>query len=283
VSVIRKQETVKDSTTGKDVTMNSYTWILAGDDIMKLDTDVCREACYHLFRDDAEGTENQQTAAQKAEAFLAELKAHPSPKLFERFPQTTFSFVTTPFAQNPSTPSISFFYSYEGDNQIGSNGGSVSYEHYFTVNGATTGDSSISYGEIVPGSTNPSFSLVTPEDKFIVIDGDLLANINSSPLSKGQSYDQLSSADKDLADWVFDSNRKAGDVAAITVEKGVYVALYVSENGERWEMEARAALVEEKMAAQLQELLVKYSVKVGAEIVETEEMTSSIIEIHPME
>jgi hypothetical protein len=264
--------------------MNSYTWILAGDDIMKLDTDVCREACYHLFRDDAEGTENQQTAAQKAEAFLAELKAHPSPKLFERFPQTTFSFVTTPFAQNPSTPSISFFSSYKGDNQIGSNGGSVSYEHYFTVNGATTGDSSISYGEMVSGSTEPYFSPFIPEDEFVImIDGDLLANINSSPLSKGQSYDQLSSADKDLADWVFDSNRKAGDVAAITVEKGVYVALYVSENGERWEMEARAALVEEKMAAQLQELLVKYSVKVGAEIVETEKMTSSIIEIHPME
>lgn len=275
MSVIREQETVKDSTTGKDVTMNSYTWILAGDDIMKLDTDICREACYHLFRDDAEGAENQQTAAQKAEAFLAELKAHPSPKLFEQFPQDTFRFVMTPFAKNPSPPTISGFTSYKGDV-------ADSDSRFFTVSGATTDDSSFSYGEVMTGGTNPSFSLVIPDDKFIVVDGDFLANANSSPLAKGKSYDQLSSTDKDLADWVFDSNRKAGDMVAITVEKGVYVALYVSENGERWEMEARAALAEEKMAAHLKELLVKYSVRIGTDAVETEETTTSIFEISPI-
>lgn len=287
VSVIQKQETVKDSTTGKDITMNSYTWILAGDDIMKLDTDICREACYHLFRDDAEGAENQQTAAQKAEAFLAELKAHPSPKLFEQFPQDMFHFVVTPFANNPSIPAISGFSSYNGyasgsDSQIGSTGETASDNRFFTVSGAATGDSSFSYGEFITGDTNPSLIPVIPDDKFIVVDGDFLANANSSPLAKGKSYDQLSSTDKDLADWVFDSNRKAGDMAAITVEKGVYVALYVSENGERWEMEARAALTEEKMAAHLKELLVKYSVRICTDAVETEETTTSIFEISPI-
>ena len=47
-------------------------------------------------------------------------------------------------------------------------------------------------------------------------------------------------------------------------------------------MEARAALAEEKMAAHLKELLVKYSVRIGTDAVETEETTTSIFEISPI-
>ena len=66
--------TSKDSTTGKDVTTTTYTWYVVGKDVMKLDTELTKNAYYIMLTDDAEGTENGKTAAQKAEAFYNELK-----------------------------------------------------------------------------------------------------------------------------------------------------------------------------------------------------------------
>lgn len=66
--------TSKDSTTGKDVTTTSYTWYIVSKDVMKLDTELTKNAYYIMLTDDAEGTENGKTAAQKAEAFYNELK-----------------------------------------------------------------------------------------------------------------------------------------------------------------------------------------------------------------
>ena len=80
--VIEGKTTSKDQTTGKDVTTPNYTWYVVGKDVMKLDTEHTKNAYYVMLSDDAEGTENAMTAAQKAEAFY---KALAENKTAEKF------------------------------------------------------------------------------------------------------------------------------------------------------------------------------------------------------
>ena len=72
--IIETKTTSKDSTTGKDVTTTSYTWYIVGKDVMKLDTELTKNAYYIMLTDDGKDVENGKTAAQKAEAFYNELK-----------------------------------------------------------------------------------------------------------------------------------------------------------------------------------------------------------------
>jgi hypothetical protein len=267
VDVVSSTTTHKDSTTGRDTVITNYTWVLAGEDIMKLDTDDCREVYYHLFQDDAEGKENHQTAAQKAEAFLAELKAHPIPKLFDEFYQGPIQFYSFPLANIPTSRDSQ--YAPQTDDRISVSVETSSGNDYVFFGGVTTGDDQVFYSEFIG-----SGSFIT-DDKFLV-------SLDISPSSKCQSYEQLVSKSKDLAKWVFHDGRKSGDITSITTEKGVYVALYVSDMGQRWEAEARSALAEEKMAAHLEELLQKYSVRIEIETVEKEHGTTQIVEVYPI-
>ena len=79
--LISTTTTTKDSTTGKDVTTTTYTWYVVGE-VMKLDTELTRNAYYVFVTDDASTVENGKTAAEKAEAFATELKAAKTPEKF---------------------------------------------------------------------------------------------------------------------------------------------------------------------------------------------------------
>ena len=74
VKLLETKTTSKDSTTGKDVTKTEYTWYVVGKDVMKLDTELTKNAYYIMLSDDGKDVENGKTAAQKAEAFYNELK-----------------------------------------------------------------------------------------------------------------------------------------------------------------------------------------------------------------
>lgn len=80
--IIETKSTSTDSTTGASTTTTSYTWYVVGEDVMKLDTEHTKNAYYVMLSDDAEGTENAMTAAQKAEAFY---KALAENKTAEKF------------------------------------------------------------------------------------------------------------------------------------------------------------------------------------------------------
>ncbi len=80
--VIPTTSTSKDSTTGKDVTTTSYTWYIVNKDVMVLDTELTKNAYYIMLSNDAEGTENGKTAAQKAEAFYNALKDNKTAEKF---------------------------------------------------------------------------------------------------------------------------------------------------------------------------------------------------------
>ncbi|MBR6782962.1 MAG: hypothetical protein IKM33_07215 [Clostridia bacterium] len=73
--------TSKDSTTGKETTVTTYTWYVVGE-VMKLDTERTKNAYYVFVTDDASTVENGKTAAEKAEAFATELKAAKTPEKF---------------------------------------------------------------------------------------------------------------------------------------------------------------------------------------------------------
>ncbi len=81
--IIEGKTTTKDQTTGKDVTTPNYTWYIVGKDVMKLDTEHTKNAYYVMLTDDAEGTENAMTAAQKAEAFYKALAENKTAEKFE--------------------------------------------------------------------------------------------------------------------------------------------------------------------------------------------------------
>ena len=80
VNVIESKSTSKDSA-GKETTTYSYTWYLV-EETMTLDTELTKNAYYILLSDDAEGTENGMTAAQKAEAFYKALSENKTPEKF---------------------------------------------------------------------------------------------------------------------------------------------------------------------------------------------------------
>lgn len=80
--LITTTTTSTDSTTGKETSTTSYTWYIVGEDVMKLDTELTKNAYYIMLSDDAEGTENGKTAAEKAEAFYNALKDNKTAEKF---------------------------------------------------------------------------------------------------------------------------------------------------------------------------------------------------------
>ena len=63
------------STTSDGTELSTYTWYLVGDERMKLDKELTKNAHYIQLTDDAESVENGKTAKEKAEAFHAALTA----------------------------------------------------------------------------------------------------------------------------------------------------------------------------------------------------------------
>ncbi|MBQ1246053.1 MAG: hypothetical protein IIX90_05405 [Clostridia bacterium] len=81
-TVLETKTTSKDSTTGKETTVSTYTWYLV-EEVMVLDTEHTKDAYYIKLADDAEGTKDALTAVQKAEAMMEALKADKSPEKFK--------------------------------------------------------------------------------------------------------------------------------------------------------------------------------------------------------
>ena len=79
--IITTTSTSKDSTTGKETTTTTYTWYVVGE-VMKLDTELTKNAYYVFVSDDASTVENGKTAEVKAKEFAEALKASKTPEKF---------------------------------------------------------------------------------------------------------------------------------------------------------------------------------------------------------
>ena len=186
--------TTKD---GKDTT--TYTWVLIGKDVMKLDTEKTKDAHYIVLSDDKEGTENAMTAAEKAEAFLDAL------------------------------------------------------------------------------------SKDTTSEKFAELVEKYSAG-SKSDLVERISYESMKTSYGNLADWLYDKDRKENDITKLEVKgdstdkdkvTGYIVALFVNENEETWKLKARDALATEAVQTWLDEHAAEYGVTVDYEFATTAETTAT--------
>ena len=94
----------------------------------------------------------------------------------------------------------------------------------------------------------------------------------SSALVEHISYDDMSATYEDLADWLYDADRKVGDVSDMIEVKddkddadkvtGYIIALFMGENEETWKVDCTEAIAGEKLTAWYDEAVKKYHVEI---------------------
>lgn len=96
------------------------------------------------------------------------------------------------------------------------------------------------------------------------------------------SFENIEKSSEDLANWLFDKNRKEGDITKVSVKDtkdekkitNVYVAYYVDENEETWKYDCRDAVAGEKVNEWYEDAVTKYEVVMDYEFA-TEAPTSA--------
>lgn len=81
------------------------------------------------------------------------------------------------------------------------------------------------------------------------------------------TYERIAkdSVDEALGEWLYAEERKANDIAKITVSTGVYVVIYQESNEMTWRMNARDGITAEKVDAWYQAALVEFNVEAHTE------------------
>ena len=91
-----------------------------------------------------------------------------------------------------------------------------------------------------------SFALIYSHDTTTAMRGGLLEGVRNG------------SVDKELNDWLFDENRKYGDITIIETSLGYHIVFYVGENEVYWKKTAREYLAEKDYDNYLQSLASQY-------------------------
>lgn len=91
----------------------------------------------------------------------------------------------------------------------------------------------------------------------------------STALKESISEKTISATSEELAEWLYDDERKEGDIAKILSGVDYYVAYFVEENEETWKVNARAGVTSDKITAWFEEAVKKYNVEVDTDAPET--------------
>ncbi len=105
----------------------------------------------------------------------------------------------------------------------------------------------------------------------------------SSEIREKLSYETVKGTNEKLADWLYDKDRKEGDIEKFEVTDtkdtkkvtGYYVAYFVDANEETWKMNGRENVASEKLGDWYEEAVEKYGVKVDYTFETEAETTTS--------
>lgn len=145
-----------------------------------------------------------------------------------------------------------YYDNYYSDGRVGDS--AITYKDYYYA--AESGDLKFDYNYSVnTDGTNPGYTIVVPGDGFTTIkpgEGNFyISGIFNSALSNGA-----------VDNWVFDADRKEGDITEtpVAVSGGYAVMVYSGEGVECYIAEAKGKLVEEKLQVEIDKAKAKVSV-----------------------
>ena len=86
---------------------------------------------------------------------------------------------------------------------------------------------------------------------------------DTSAVENGGLFEQVTKTGmtEELSNWIFDSNRQAGDTVAITVSDTTYVLYYIGQDQPEWKINIKNTLVSDTMSQHMQDITADVTVE----------------------
>ena len=86
---------------------------------------------------------------------------------------------------------------------------------------------------------------------------------DTSAVENGGLFEQVTKTGmtEELSNWIFDSNRQAGDTVAITVSDSTYVLYYIGQDQPEWKINIKNTLVSDTMSQHMQDITADVTVE----------------------